>query len=76
MHSDDLTTAQAKVIYDQMRPFVAYLTRLKARMDKRGFAIDDPLYKLVDETHSKAQHLLTDLHYRSCASGVHRRPGK
>ncbi len=70
--SDDLTTDQAQVICDRIGPFVGYLHDLRERMVKRGFPDDDPLLKLVSETHDKAHHLAMDLHYRSCQTGVWR----
>ena len=52
---------------------MAYLYRLRRRMEVSGFPPDDPLYQLVGRAFDVMHHLLMDLHYRTC-NGVFR-PG-
>ena len=71
MKASDLTTEQAKAIKDRIAPMLAYLHRLKARMDERDFLPNDPLYILVANARESLHSLSVEL---SC-SGVGRRSG-
>ena len=44
----------------QLQPTLAYLTKLKARMEKRGFTADDKLYQLVCKTQGVMQEPVMD----------------
>jgi hypothetical protein len=47
MQSDDLTPALAQRIRQSIRPMMTYLLRLKQRMEKRRFPLDDELLQAV-----------------------------
>jgi hypothetical protein len=72
MKSSDLKHWQAARINDVVRPTVAYLSRLKRRMEKRGFPPDDRLFRLVTQAHASMQDLSMELHCLSCGNGVGR----
>ena len=74
MKASDLTTEQAGAIKDRIAPMLAYLHRLKARMDERDFLANDPLYVLVTDARESLHSLWVESHYLSC-SGVGRRSG-
>jgi hypothetical protein len=70
MRSTDLTEAQIKAMQDALGPTLGYLTRTLARMDKRGFPLDDMLFRHVVEAQHRMQGLCMELHYLGCKSGV------
>jgi hypothetical protein len=72
MNSEDIKTWQAKKVNEKIGPTLGYLTRLKARLDKRGFKSSDPFYQIVAKAQDALQHLVTETHYLSCKSGVGR----
>jgi len=76
MDSKDLTPAQAAVINKALFHHLNYLCRLKARMEKRGFPLSDPLYQKVAAAYDAAHRLFIELHYLSCTSGVGLSPRK
>jgi hypothetical protein len=47
-----------------------YLKRLRDRMEKRSFPIDDKLYRIVARIHDDMHHLSVTLHYPTCDGGV------
>jgi hypothetical protein len=72
MDSRDLSTQQAAQVRDAIRPHLAYLRRLRVRMERRGFPPTDELFRLTDEAYSATHALWVGLHYMSCRSGVYR----
>ena len=74
MDGDQLTTDQAKVLYDQLGPSLRFLNKFRQRIDERGFPKDDALRQLVEAAHDSVFRLSVDLHYRSCKGGVYRKP--
>jgi len=66
MKSNDLKHWQASRVNDSLRPTLAYLGRLKRRMEKRGFPPEDRLFQLVTQAHAAMQDLSMELHYLSC----------
>ena len=73
MNSDDLTTEQAGQIADRVTAMLGYLTRLRERMDKRGFEPQDSFYRAVADAHHAVHCLSVRAHYLSCKSGVGRK---
>ncbi len=74
MTSDDLTPDQLRKISDRVRGLLGYLHRLRSRMQDNGFPLDDDLYRLVTDAEDVVHRLSVDVHYRSCGSGVGRKP--
>ena len=74
MNSDDLTCEQAARMGAVVGRHLNYLSRLRTRMERRGFSPDDPLMRDVSEAWKATQGLRVRLHYLSCASGVGRPP--
>ena len=73
MDSSDLRPWQARKIRRQLESALSYLTRLKRRMELRGFPPNEPLYLAATQAQNGLQSLLVQLHYLSCESGVGRR---
>jgi len=57
----DLKRWQTDKMSAQLRPTLAYLSRLQARMEKRGFTADDKLYQPVCKTQGAMQELVMEL---------------
>jgi hypothetical protein len=74
MDNKDLTTTQAKQIQARVSPAFRYLSKLKGRMEQRGFPEDDDLYRTVSKTLDAMQHLSVVLHYMTCTHGVGQPP--
>jgi hypothetical protein len=74
MGSNDITTKQARQIYESLYPLANYLVRLVNRMERRGFLPNDPLYMKARDAHNETNSLRVELHYMSCKSGVGRPP--
>jgi hypothetical protein len=72
--SEELTPEQAAAIKDRVAPMLAYLHRLKARMDERDFLPSDPLYSLVTTARESIHALWVETHYMACGHGVGRVP--
>jgi hypothetical protein len=72
MDSSDLRPWQARKIRRQLESALSYLTRLKRRMELRGFPPNEPLYLAATQAQNGLQSLLVQLHYLSCESGVGR----
>ena len=70
MQSDDLTPAQAEKLKTSPAPMLAYVNRLKKRMEKRRFPNDDRLYLSVLKAYDAIHELNVHVHYLSCESGV------
>ena len=49
---------------------LAYLARLRQRLEARGFSQSDPLLREVIAAYNALHALCVDLHYQSCRSGV------
>jgi hypothetical protein len=73
MRSDDLTPAQGQKVQGKVRPILAYLNRLKKRMEKRRFPVDDRVYLSVLKAYDAIHELNVHFHYLSCESGVGRK---
>ena len=67
-----MTCWQAEQVNKALYPLANYLVRLRSRMEKVGFLPDDPVFLLVAKAQDAVQHLMVELHYRSCRSGVGR----
>jgi len=65
MNSADLSAEQLEALSQKAASMLWYLVRLRERMDRRGFPIDDALYTLVREAEDRMHHLRVDLHYRT-----------
>jgi hypothetical protein len=74
MTRDDLTTEQAATLNKSIRKHLAYLIRLRTRMEKAGFSLTDALLQSVTAAYNATYHLSVELHYLSCKSGVGRAP--
>jgi hypothetical protein len=70
MERDDITAEQARQLHERLYGSLNFLTRLKERMERRGFIPDDPLFLLVADAQDAVFHLRMNLHYLSCRSGV------
>ena len=70
MESKDLTTVQAKVLGDRIRPMLAFIGALRDRMTRRGFELDDLLYQETCEAFDVLHRINVRVHYLSCKSGV------
>jgi hypothetical protein len=70
VNSHQLRPWQARQIRATLRPALGYLSRLKRRMENRGFPPDDKLYVAVAAAYDALYGLCVDLHYRSCETGV------
>ena len=68
------TREQAEVLGRAIRPKLAYLVRLRERMEKARFT-QDPLSTLVLEAEHALRDLAGALHYQSCQHGTGRPPG-
>jgi hypothetical protein len=66
MDSRNLTSSQAGILYEQVRPMMSYLHELKERMEKRGFHPSDKLYLETCVAYASVHVLAQDLHQRSC----------
>jgi hypothetical protein len=66
MNSDNITKAQATVIFDALFPGANYLVRLRDRMQKSSFPPGDKLFQLVEKAHDAMRQLSSELHYMSC----------
>ena len=70
MRGDDLTPDQAQRLKATIRPMLIYLGRLKKRMEKRRFPLDDKLFQTVLRAYDVIHELNVHVHYLSCESGV------
>ena len=57
---------QAEKLMDNLRPSLVFMSKLKSRMQQRGFPPDSRLFKLVDDAHEAVNDLFIELHYSSC----------
>ena len=63
---------QGQRLCDSIRRPLAYVGRLRRRMELLGFPPDDPLYVAASRAHDALQELHVRAHYCSCESGVSR----
>jgi hypothetical protein len=70
MRSTELTEAQADALSAKLRPMLAYLNRLHARMEKAGFLPDDELLISVKRASDAVHDLSVRVHYLSCKGQV------
>src|SRR3954466_7243574 len=66
MRREDLTREQAEAIKQKIRPMLAYLNRLKKRMNDRKFPHNDPLFNEVVDAADALHKLNVSIHYLSC----------
>jgi hypothetical protein len=71
MQSNDLTREQAKALQDRLDPMLAYLNKLRHRMQNKGFPLDDPLWLTVSKAQEALMQLMTELR---CGTYRTRRP--
>jgi hypothetical protein len=62
----------ADELRQKIRPSLAFLGRLRHRMEQRGFPPEDELYRSVAKAYLAMQELHVRLHYQSCEHGVGR----
>ncbi|CAN5697219.1 hypothetical protein BH09PLA1_BH09PLA1_22570 [soil metagenome] len=70
MDSSQIKPEQALRLCASVRRSLAYLGRLRRRMELLGFPPDDPLYCSAAKAHDALQELHVRAHYCSCPSGV------
>ncbi len=71
----ELEPWQAGRIHEALFPGVNYLLRLRDRMGKVAMP-NDPLLEMVREAYEATWRLYVEMHYRSCESGVGRKPAE
>ena len=64
MNSNDLRPWQARKVRERLEGALGYLTRLKRRMELRGFPPNDPLYLATAEAQDTLQALLGNKVYQ------------
>ncbi|MDW8262847.1 MAG: hypothetical protein RMJ35_10010, partial [Phycisphaerales bacterium] len=74
MDSRQIRPNQAERLCQALRPPLAYLGRLRRRMELLGFPPDDPLYRTAARAFEAVQDLYVQSHYLTCPHGVGRRP--
>jgi hypothetical protein len=70
MTRDDLTKAQVQQLHATILRYHRFLMKLTDRMNRRGFAPDDPLLVKAFGAQSAIHTLSVELHYLSCDSGA------
>lgn len=61
-----LTPEHAAAIIEPIRRQLAYLSRLRTRLERRGFTPADTLYQRVHAAWSAAHALHVEVHYQMC----------
>jgi hypothetical protein len=74
--TNDLRSDQAAALGRAIRRSLNYYSRLRTRMERKGFPPGDPLFRLVDRAYDAVHHLSFHVHYLSCGSGVGEVPRK
>jgi hypothetical protein len=71
------TIAVVKVTREQaelLKPIVGrhqrFANKLVDRLTRRGYAMDDPLFRAAVQAKASLQDLASAIHYESCAGGV------
>lgn len=57
---------QAQRLCEAIRPSLAYVVRLRRRMEQLGFPPDDVLYRAAARAHDAMQELHVRAHYCAC----------
>ena len=70
MTCDDLTPDQVAALTASVRRQIRYLGRLRDRMNARGFAPDDRLYRVAEDAFNAVHALGVELHYLTCPAGT------
>lgn len=70
-----LTTLQAKKIYDAVFPTLGFLTQLEERLRHIGLPPNDRFYLLVVTARTAVHGLTVEAHYQSLPGGVGRQTG-
>ena len=70
MDSSQIKPEQAMRLCASLRGSMAYLLKLRQRMEELGFPPDDPLYRATTHAQQAIQDLHVRAHYCSCTSGV------
>lgn len=70
MDSTDLTCDQCRQMHKSLFRLANYLARLVKRMEKKGFPLDDKLYREARRAYDSVCSLMVELHYMGCESGV------
>jgi hypothetical protein len=68
--SRSITPEQAQKLQRTIRAQLAYLGRLRRRMEMLGFPPTDTLYRAVSRAHDAMQEVHVRAHYCACRSGV------
>jgi hypothetical protein len=61
MQSTDLTRDQARALLVKLEPMLAYLNKLRHRMQNKGFPLDDQLWVSASQAQEAMQQLITEL---------------
>ncbi|HKB00979.1 MAG TPA: hypothetical protein VKD90_02110 [Gemmataceae bacterium] len=70
-----LTPAQAEALRNLIQPRLAFLVRLRERMEQRGAVSTDKLYQLVRAAENALHSVYVEVHYLSCEGGTGRPSG-
>ena len=65
-----ITHEQAGELNEHLRPMLAYLGRVRNRLQAVGYLPDDPLYRRVNDAYNGMHALTVEVHYLSCKGGV------
>lgn len=74
MRCDDLTREQARALKNKLQPMLGYLSRLKDRMRRKGFMVDDRLLSAVCRAEDAMHALSVEVHYLACGDSAGRPP--
>ncbi len=74
MTNEELSTTQARKIFDALHPTLGFLTQLEVRLGQLGFPPTDEYYRKVLAAREAFHRLTVETHYLSCRSGVGRIP--
>lgn len=74
MTRGDLSSRQARKIFDALHPTLGFLTQLERRLLELGFPPTDPYYGKVKAALDAYHRLAVETHYRACETGVGRTP--
>ncbi|AWM39161.1 hypothetical protein GobsT_25570 [Gemmata obscuriglobus] len=70
MDIDDITTEQARKLYDAYHPVLGHLSRVRQRLDQLGFPLDDAFLKAVSRAQDAMRDLTVELNYMACPAGT------
>jgi hypothetical protein len=76
MDSNALKRWQIIALQKAVAPMLAYLCKLRERMQRVGFLPQDPLYQVVERAYDAVQSLSVKLHYLGCDHGTGNPPRK